>query len=82
MKKSKFSDRQIIEVLKRIEGGLSVPKLCRELGALAQRRFTSDARTTAGWIRHGQDLQLRPRKSPNPHLKRMPPCRPVGNSWR
>jgi len=32
MKKSKFSDSQIIESLKRVEGGLSVPELCRELG--------------------------------------------------
>jgi len=32
MKKSKFSDGQIIEALKRAEGGLSVPELCRELG--------------------------------------------------
>ncbi len=32
MKKSKFSDSQIIEALKRAEGGLAVPELCRELG--------------------------------------------------
>ena len=32
MKKSEFSDSQIIEALKRVEGGLSVPELCRELG--------------------------------------------------
>ncbi len=32
MKKSKFSDSQIIEALKRVEGGLLVPELCRELG--------------------------------------------------
>ena len=32
MKKSKFSDGQIIEALKRVEGGLSVSELCRELG--------------------------------------------------
>lgn len=32
MKKSKFSDSQIIESLKRAEAGLSVPELCRELG--------------------------------------------------
>jgi putative transposase len=32
MKKSKFSDSQIIEALKRVEGGLPVPELCRELG--------------------------------------------------
>lgn len=35
MKKSKFSDSQIIEALKRVEGGLSVPELCRELGISA-----------------------------------------------
>lgn len=32
MKKSKFSDSQVIEALKRVVGGLSVPELCRELG--------------------------------------------------
>ncbi len=32
MKKSKFSDSQIIEAIKRVEGGLSVPELCRDLG--------------------------------------------------
>jgi putative transposase len=32
MKKSKFSDSQIIGALKRVESGLAVPELCRELG--------------------------------------------------
>lgn len=32
MKKSKFSDSQIMEGLKRAEAGLAVPELCRELG--------------------------------------------------
>lgn len=32
MKKSRFSDSQIIDALKRVEGGLLVPELCRELG--------------------------------------------------
>jgi putative transposase len=32
MKKSKFTDSQIIEAIKRVEAGLSVPDLCRELG--------------------------------------------------
>jgi putative transposase len=32
MKKSKFTDSQIIAALKRVEGGLSVPEICRELG--------------------------------------------------
>lgn len=32
MKKSRFTDRQIIDALKRAEAGLTVPELCRELG--------------------------------------------------
>ena len=32
MKKSKFTDSQIMEALKRVEAGLSVPEICRELG--------------------------------------------------
>lgn len=32
MKKSKFSDSQIMGALKRAEAGLAVPELCRELG--------------------------------------------------
>jgi len=32
MKKSQFTDSQIIDVLKRAEAGLAVPDLCRELG--------------------------------------------------
>ncbi|KCV17578.1 transposase [Bordetella holmesii CDC-H643-BH] len=32
MKKSRFTDSQIIEAIKRAEAGLAVPELCRELG--------------------------------------------------
>jgi len=32
MKTSKFSDSQIMSILKQAEGGLSVPDLCREHG--------------------------------------------------
>jgi putative transposase len=32
MKKSKFSDSQIMDALKRVEAGLPVPELCREIG--------------------------------------------------
>lgn len=32
MKKSRFTDSQITDALKRVESGLSVPDLCRELG--------------------------------------------------
>lgn len=32
MKRSKFTDSQIVEAIKRVEGGLSASELCRELG--------------------------------------------------
>jgi putative transposase len=32
MKKSRFTDSQIVDTLKRVEAGLGVPELCRELG--------------------------------------------------
>jgi putative transposase len=32
MKKSKFSDSQIMDALKRVEAGVPVPELCREIG--------------------------------------------------
>lgn len=32
MKKSRFTDSQIMDALKRVETGLAVPDLCRELG--------------------------------------------------
>ena len=32
MKKSRFTDSQIMDALKRVESGLPVPDLCRELG--------------------------------------------------
>ena len=35
MKKSRFTDSQIIDALKRAEAGLAVPELCRGLGISA-----------------------------------------------
>ena len=32
MKRSKFSDTQIIDSVKRVEAGIAVPDICRELG--------------------------------------------------
>jgi putative transposase len=32
MKISKFTDSQVVDALKRVEAGLAVPDLCRELG--------------------------------------------------
>ena len=32
MKRSKFSDSQIMDAVKRVEAGIGVPDMCRELG--------------------------------------------------
>jgi transposase-like protein len=32
MKKSRYSDSQIMDALKRVDAGLGVPDVCRELG--------------------------------------------------
>ena len=32
MKKSRFTDSQIMDALKRVESGLPVPELCRDMG--------------------------------------------------
>ena len=34
MRKSKFTDSQIMEALKRVEAGFAVPDICRELGIM------------------------------------------------
>lgn len=32
MRKSKFTDSQVMDALKRVDAGLTVPELCRDLG--------------------------------------------------
>ena len=40
MKQSKFTDSQIIEALKRVEGGVPVPEICREYGISTACHFS------------------------------------------
>lgn len=49
MKKSGFTDSQIIGAFKRAEAGLTVPELCRELGSV-RRRSTSGGPSSVAWI--------------------------------
>ena len=44
MKKSRVTDSQIMDALKRVEAGLSVPDLCRELGVSAPTFYKWRAR--------------------------------------
>ena len=48
MKKSRFTDSQIMDALKRAESGISVPDLCRELG-ISTATFTSGAPSSGEW---------------------------------
>jgi putative transposase len=51
MKKSKFSDSEIMAILKQAEAGAPVPELCREHGhEQAVRHFTNGAADMAEWI--------------------------------
>ena len=45
MKKSRFTDSQIMAALKRVEAGLPVPEICRELG-ISTATFVSAHLTT------------------------------------
>jgi hypothetical protein len=48
MKKSKFSESQIGNILKEAEGGVSVEDLSRQDGS-AKRTFTNGKRSKVGW---------------------------------
>ena len=57
MKKSRFTDSQIIDALKRAETGLAVPELCRELGISAATFYKWRCRPSLnfgyeGWVTH------------------------------
>ena len=69
MKKSKFSDSQIIDALKRVEGGLSVPELCRELG-ISSATF-SKWRAKYGGLDVSMLARMKELEAENARLKKM-----------
>jgi len=42
MRKSKFTDSQIMDAVKRVEAGFGVPDICREMG-ISTATFPSDS---------------------------------------
>ena len=69
MKKSRFSDSQIMDALKRVEAELSVPDVCRELGISVATFYKWRAKFG------GMDTSLMARmkelEEENRHLKKM-----------
>jgi putative transposase len=49
MRKSRFMDSWIMDALRRVEAGIKVPDLCRELGS-ALRCFTAGGPNMAAWM--------------------------------
>ena len=49
MARKRYTEEQIIPILKRHEAGTATQELCREAGALARLRFTSGKPNTADW---------------------------------
>ena len=69
MKKSKFSDSQIMEALKRVEAGLPVPELCREVGISTATFYKWRAKF--GGMDTSMMARMKELESENARLKKM-----------
>ena len=69
MKKSRFTDSQIMAALKRVEAGLPVPQICRELGISTATFYKWRAKF--GGMQVSEAQRLRELESENAKLKRL-----------
>jgi putative transposase len=69
MKKSRFTDSQVIEAIKRVESGVSVQALCREL-AISQATFYK-WRSKYGGMDTSLMARMKELKSENARLHKM-----------
>ena len=69
MKKSRFTDSQIIDALKRAEAGLTVPELCRELGVSSATFYKWRAKF--GGMEASDAKRLRDLEAENNRLKKL-----------
>ncbi len=69
MKKSRFSDSQILSILKQAEGGAHVPELCREHGMSSATFYKWRAKF--GGMNASMMTRLKEQKDENRRLKKM-----------
>ena len=69
MRKSKFTDSQVMDALKRVDAGLAVPELCREL-AISSATFYK-WRAKYGGMDTSMIARLKELEAENSRLKKM-----------
>ena len=69
MKKSRFTDSQIMAALKRVEDGLPVPDICRELGVSTATVYKWRAKF--GGMDTSMMSRMKELEEENRHLKKM-----------
>jgi len=69
MKRSKFTDSQIMDALKRVDAGLAVPEVCRELGISTATFYKWRAKY--GGMDTSMMARMKELKAENARLKKM-----------
>jgi len=69
MKRSKFTDSQIMDALKRVDAGLAVPDVCRELGISSATFYKW--RTKYGGMDTSMMARMKELEAENARLKKM-----------
>jgi putative transposase len=69
MKRSKFTDSQIMDALKRVDTGLGVPEVCRELGISTATFYKW--RTKYGGMDTSMMARMKELEAENARLKKM-----------
>lgn len=69
MKRSKFTDSQIMDALKRVDAGLAVPDVCRELGISSATFYKWRAKY--GGMDTSMMVRMKELEAENARLKKM-----------
>ena len=69
MKKSRFSEHQIVQILKQAEAGMKTADICRQYGVSETTYYNWKAKY--GWMESSDIKRLRELEAENARLKRM-----------